>query len=48
MNFTSNRAVGLGMVGTGIMYTKRAFEEKGWPPPTSWNDLKDKKSPRSW
>jgi putative spermidine/putrescine transport system substrate-binding protein len=43
MKFPSNKAVGLGMVGTGIMYSKKAFEENNWPAPTSWEDLKDKK-----
>jgi putative spermidine/putrescine transport system substrate-binding protein len=43
MKFSSNKAVGLGMVGTGIMYSKKAFEENKWPAPTSWEDLKDPK-----
>jgi putative spermidine/putrescine transport system substrate-binding protein len=43
MKFASNKAVGLGMVGTGIMYSKKAFEENKWPAPTSWEDLKDPK-----
>src|SRR5882724_9708148 len=43
MKFSSNKAVGLGMVGTGIMYSKKAFDENKWPAPTSWEDLKDKK-----
>ena len=46
MKFSSNRAVGLGMVGTGIMYSKKAFEENKWPAPTSWEDLKDPKFAR--
>src|SRR3984893_16043913 len=41
--FSSNKAVGLGMVGTGIMYSKKAFDDNKWPAPTSWEDLKDKK-----
>src|SRR3954471_11237068 len=41
--FSSNKAVGLGMVGTGIMYAKKAFDDNKWPAPTSWEDLKDKK-----
>lgn len=40
MKFKSNRGVGLGLVGTGLMYNKQAFEENNWPAPTSWNDLK--------
>ncbi|SEF82755.1 ABC transporter substrate-binding protein [Bosea lathyri] len=43
MLFKSNKAVGLGLVGTGFMYSKKAFEENKWPAPTSWADLKDKK-----
>ena len=41
--FPSGKAVTVGMVGTGIMYSKKAFEENKWAVPTSWNDLKDKK-----
>jgi putative spermidine/putrescine transport system substrate-binding protein len=40
MRFKSNRGVGLGLVGTGLFYDTRVFEENGWPAPTSWNDLK--------
>jgi putative spermidine/putrescine transport system substrate-binding protein len=36
-------AVGIGLVGTGLMYNTKYFREKGWPAPTSWNDLKDPK-----
>src|SRR5437016_7309690 len=43
MKYASNKAVGLGMVGTGIMYSKKAFDDNKWPAPTSWEDLKDKK-----
>ena len=43
MKFSSNKAVGLGMVGTGIMYAKKVFEDNKWPAPTSWEDLKDPK-----
>ncbi|WP_439499415.1 ABC transporter substrate-binding protein [Bosea sp. (in: a-proteobacteria)] len=43
MLFKSNKAVGLGMVGTGIMYSKKIFDENKWPAPTSWADLKDPK-----
>src|SRR5437764_118767 len=43
MKFASNKAVGIGMVGTGIMYAKKVFAENKWPAPTSWEDLKDKK-----
>ena len=41
--YKDNKAVGIGLVGTGIMYNTRYFKEKGWAPPTSWNDLKDPK-----
>jgi putative spermidine/putrescine transport system substrate-binding protein len=43
MKFPDDRAVGVGMVGTGIMYNKAIFAEKGWAAPTSWEDLKDPK-----
>ena len=43
MKFKSNKAVGVGMVGTGIMYNKQIFAENKWAPPTSWDDLKDPK-----
>ena len=41
--YKDNKAVGIGLVGTGIMYNTKVFKEKGWAPPTSWNDLKDPK-----
>lgn len=41
MRFKSNRAIGLGMVATGLFYNKKAFAENQWPAPTSWADLKD-------
>ena len=31
------------MVATGLMYNTKVFAENSWAPPTSWNDLKDKK-----
>jgi len=43
MKFASNKAVGIGMVGTGIMYAKKVFADNKWLPPASWEDLKDKK-----
>ncbi|MEQ1616108.1 MAG: ABC transporter substrate-binding protein [Hyphomicrobiaceae bacterium] len=43
MKFKSNQAIGIGVVGTGLMYNKKVFDEKGWPAPTSWKDLADKK-----
>lgn len=41
--FKDDRAVAIGIVATGLMYNKKFFDEKGWPAPTSWNDLKDPK-----
>ena len=41
--YKDDMAVGIGLVGTGIMYNTKVFKEKGWAPPTSWNDLKDPK-----
>lgn len=43
MKFSSNKAVGIGVVGTGIIYNRKAFDENKWAPPTSWEDLKDPK-----
>ncbi|WP_307959355.1 ABC transporter substrate-binding protein [Sinorhizobium medicae] len=37
------KAVGVGLVATGITYNKKLFDENGWPAPTSWNDLTDEK-----
>jgi putative spermidine/putrescine transport system substrate-binding protein len=41
--FKDNGAVGIGLVATGLMYNTKVFAEKGWAPPTSWNDLRDPK-----
>lgn len=41
--YPSKKAIGLGVVGTGIMYNKKYFDEQKWPAPASWNDLKDAK-----
>lgn len=41
--FKSGKAVAVGLVGTGIMYSKKIFDENKWPAPTSWADLKDPK-----
>ena len=41
--FKDDRAVAIGIVATGLMYNTKVFAEKGWAPPTSWNDLKDPK-----
>jgi len=42
-HFRDDRAVATGLVATGLMYNTKVFAEKGWAPPTSWNDLKDPK-----
>ena len=41
--FPQDKAVGLGLVATGIMYSKKYFADHGWAPPTSWKDLTDPK-----
>lgn len=41
--FPEDRAVAIGLVGTGLMYNTKYFADKGWAAPTSWNDLKDPK-----
>jgi putative spermidine/putrescine transport system substrate-binding protein len=41
--YKEDKAVGIGLVGTGLMYNTKYFAEKKWPVPTSWNDLKDSK-----
>jgi putative spermidine/putrescine transport system substrate-binding protein len=41
--FPDNMASGLGMIATGLMYNTKVFEDNGWAPPTSWNDLRDPK-----
>lgn len=41
--FKSGKAVAVGLVGTGIMYSRKVFEEMKWPAPTSWADLADPK-----
>ncbi len=38
-----DRAIGLGFIATGLVYNTQAFAKKGWPAPTSWKDLEDKK-----
>lgn len=39
--FKDNRAVGIGLAATGLVYNPRYFREKNWPAPSSWNDLGD-------
>lgn len=41
--FKDDKAVAVGQTGTGFMVNTKVFKEKGWPLPTSWNDLKDPK-----
>lgn len=35
------KAVGIGLVATGIAYNKEKFDSQGWAAPASWNDLTD-------
>jgi len=35
------KAIGVGMIATGIAYNKAAFEKNAWPAPKSWMDLTD-------
>lgn len=37
------KAVGIGLVATGITYNKETFAKNNWAAPTSWNDLTDEK-----
>jgi putative spermidine/putrescine transport system substrate-binding protein len=46
VRFKDDLAVGTGLVATGLMYNTKVFAEKGWAPPTSWNDLRDPKYQR--
>ena len=41
--YKDDKAVGMGLVATGLMYNTKYFAENKWPAPTSWNDLKDPK-----
>lgn len=41
--YPENKAIGLGVVATGIGYNKKLFEANKWAPPSSWEDLKDPK-----
>jgi putative spermidine/putrescine transport system substrate-binding protein len=42
--YKDDKAVGIGLVATGLMYNTKVYKEKGWAAPTSWNDLKDAKT----
>lgn len=37
------KAIGVGLIATGITYNKEKFDNEGWEVPTSWNDLTDDK-----
>lgn len=39
----SKNSVGIGVVATVIGYNTKIFKENGWPAPTSWLDLADKR-----
>ncbi|MGX5733822.1 ABC transporter substrate-binding protein [Bosea thiooxidans] len=39
----SKSAVGLGYGATGLVYNTEVFKKNGWPEPTSWKDLEDKR-----
>ncbi|NTJ45334.1 ABC transporter substrate-binding protein [Agrobacterium larrymoorei] len=41
--FPEDKASGLGLLASGLMYNTKVFQENGWAPPKSWNDLKDPK-----
>lgn len=41
--FPEDKAVAVGVVGTGLMYNKDYFAKQGWDAPTSWADLADPK-----
>lgn len=41
--FKDDMAVAMGLTGTGFMVNTKYFQDKGWPIPNSWNDLKDPK-----
>ena len=38
-----NKAIGVGIVATGIAYNKELFAKHKWPAPSSWADLADPK-----
>jgi len=41
--YKEDKAVGIGLVATGLMYNTKYFAERKWSATTSWNDLKDAK-----
>ncbi len=42
-NIFGDKASGLGISATGLMYNTKVFQDKGWAAPTSWKDLADPK-----
>lgn len=42
-HIAGNKAYALGVLGTGIFYNAEYFQKHNWAPPTSWEDLTDKK-----
>jgi len=40
---STDKAVGAGFVVTGLSYNTEMFAKKGWPAPTSWQDLADER-----
>lgn len=40
---TGGQAIGLGYGATGLVYNTQVFAKNGWPVPTSWKDLEDKR-----
>ena len=41
--FAKDRAIGLGVIATGLVYNKQYFAQQGWDAPDSWKDLLDPK-----
>ena len=41
-----DKAIGVGLIATGIVYNKATFEKNAWAPPKSWTDLTDTKFKR--
>jgi putative spermidine/putrescine transport system substrate-binding protein len=45
--YKDDKAVGIGLVATGLMYNTKVYKDKGWAAPSSWNDLKDAKTKKA-
>src|SRR5260370_3683329 len=45
--YKDDKAVGIGLLATGLMYNTKVSKEKGWAAPTSWNDLNDAKTKKA-